>query len=117
MLAVWLPWRLTFLQEASTSQRFIDEDADLDLFALRAMANVPMAQLARVSRDPVAAWREGDPDTIRKLASLELERVGLRLPPRDVAAVPASARLAAVAAASGSTPTRVEDDDAIDWDD
>lgn len=86
MVALWLPRRVTFVQEASFSQRFIDDEADLDLFALRAMAHVPMKQLAGVSGDPVAAWRDGDSEVIARLAELELERIGLKLPRRNVVA-------------------------------
>ena len=41
----------------------------------------PVHLLARVSDDPVGAWRAGDRDTIRRLALLELREVGLRPPP------------------------------------
>ena len=64
----------------SAGQRFIDESADLDLFALRAMANQPMHKLARVSPDPVRDWRSGDPDVVRALALLELRDGGLTPP-------------------------------------
>jgi hypothetical protein len=79
--AVWLPGRIRFARRASAARRFIDADADLALFALRAMANQPMHRLAKVSDDPVAAWRAGDPAVVRALASLELRDAGLRPPP------------------------------------
>jgi hypothetical protein len=81
VVLVYLPLRWRFVREASAGQRFIDSTADLDLFALRAMANQPMHRLARVSEDPVRAWREGDPDVVRALAVLELADVGLAPPP------------------------------------
>ena len=56
----FVPRRLRFVREATAAQRFIDADADLDLFALRAMTHQPMHVLARVSDDPVAALRDGD---------------------------------------------------------
>ena len=77
----WAISRARFVRRASAAQRFIDADDDLDLFALRAMANQPMAALARVSDDPTGAWRRGDRETIRALALLELRDSGLR-PPR-----------------------------------
>lgn len=77
----WAVARVRFVRRASAAQRFIDADDDLDLFALRAMANQPMAALARVSSDPSGAWRRGDRETIRALALLELRASGLR-PPR-----------------------------------
>ena len=78
---VWLLLRVRFVRRASAAQRFIDADPDLDLFALRAMANQPMPRLARVSDDPAGAWRRGDRDVIRALALLELKEAGLRPPP------------------------------------
>lgn len=83
IIAIW--WALArgrFVRRASAAQRFIDADDDLDLFALRAMANQPMAALAKVSSDPSGAWRRGERDTIRALALLELKDSGLR-PPRS----------------------------------
>jgi hypothetical protein len=44
------------------------------------MANQPLHRLARISDDPVAAWRAGHPDVVRALATLELEDAGLRVP-------------------------------------
>lgn len=78
----WAVARGRFVRRASAAQRFIDADDDLDLFALRAMANQPMAALAKVSADPSGAWRRGDRDTIRALALLELRDSGLA-PPRS----------------------------------
>jgi hypothetical protein len=60
---------------------FLDSSADLDLFALRAMASQPMHVLAAISPDPVAAWRSGDRAVITRLAEVELHRSGLNLPP------------------------------------
>lgn len=81
VLLAWLPARLRFARRAGAAQRFVDDGADLDLFALRAMANQPMHVLAKVSDDPVGAWRRGDPAVVRALAVLELRSVGLRPPP------------------------------------
>ena len=81
VLAFYLPRRWRFAREASAGQRFVDADADLELFALRAMTHQPMHRLAAISDDPVRAWRIGDPDVVRRLAVLELDDVGLRPPP------------------------------------
>ena len=81
VLLIWLPARVRFARRAGAAQRFIDADADLDLFALRAIASQPMHLLARISDDPAGAWRRGDPDVVRQLAVLELRSVGLRPPP------------------------------------
>lgn len=77
---VWLLLRGRFVRRASAAQRFIDAAADLDLFALRAMALQPMRKIAAVSDDPTGAWRRGDPAVIRALALLELKDSGLRPP-------------------------------------
>jgi hypothetical protein len=77
---VWGFLRGRFVRRATAAQRFIDAAADLDLFALRAMALQPMHRLAEVSDDPSGAWRRGDAATIRQLALLELRDTGLRPP-------------------------------------
>lgn len=79
---LWLWLRARFVRRATTAQRFIDSTDDLDLFALRALANQPMTVLARISPDPAGAWRRQEPDVVRALASLELRDEGLRLPRR-----------------------------------
>jgi hypothetical protein len=81
VVLVYLPMRWRFAREASAGQRFIDANADLDLFALRAMSHQPMHRLAKVSDDPVRAWRDGDPTVVRALALLELKDAGLAPPP------------------------------------
>lgn len=78
--AVWLVVRLRWIRQASAAQRFIDSRADLDLFALRALAHQPMTTLARISPDPAGAWRRGDPDVITALAGVELAGTGLSMP-------------------------------------
>lgn len=79
-LLIWLPRRIRFSRRATAARKFIDNAADLDLFALRAMANQPMHRLAKISDDPVTAWREGDSAVIARLADLELRSTGLRAP-------------------------------------
>jgi hypothetical protein len=83
VVVVGLAWGLMrgrFVRRASAAQRFIDAAADLDLFALRAMARQPMRKLAAISEDPSGAWRRGDEATIRALALLELRDSGLHPP-------------------------------------
>lgn len=77
---LWGLLRGRFVRRATAAQRFIDAAADLDLFALRAMARQPMSRLAAISDDPAGAWRRGDEPTIRALALLELRDSGLRPP-------------------------------------
>ncbi|HYN29296.1 MAG TPA: hypothetical protein VES95_05430 [Dermatophilaceae bacterium] len=77
----WLVVRVRFAVRAGAAQRFVDGAPDLDLFALRSLSNQPMPRLAAISDDPAGAWRRGEPDTIRRLAVLELRDCGLRPPP------------------------------------
>ncbi|MGH8940307.1 MAG: hypothetical protein ACRDV2_13310, partial [Actinomycetes bacterium] len=74
--AIHLPIRWRFAREATAGAKFIDAQEDLDLFALRALANQPMRVLARISDDPAGAWRARDIEVVRKLAVLELADVG-----------------------------------------
>ena len=76
----YLPGRVAFVRRATAGRRFLDSGADLDLFALRAMAHQPLHVLARVDDDPAGAWRRGDPAVVDALARLELRSVGLRPP-------------------------------------
>ena len=80
VLLIWLPARIRFFLRARAARRFLDAQADLDLFALRAMVAQPMHVIARISDDPVAAWRRGDRDVIRALAAIELRQSGLNPP-------------------------------------
>jgi hypothetical protein len=77
-LLLYLPPRVRFVRRAAAGQALVDSAADLDLFALRALAHQPFTRLAAISDDPAAAWRRQDPETVRRLAALELAAVGLR---------------------------------------
>lgn len=78
VMAFYVPGRLRFIREATAGLTFIDSADDLDLFALRALANQPMRVLAKVSGDPAGDWRRRDPAVVRRLAELELKDVGLK---------------------------------------
>ncbi len=80
LVALWLPPRFRFVRDSAAAKRFIDGQPDLDLLALRALANRPFHQLARISGDPLAAWRAGDRDVIDRLAELELRRIARQRP-------------------------------------
>lgn len=73
---LYVPFRVRFIRRATAARRFAG--ADPQLLALRALANQPLRSLTRVSDDPVAAWRAGDPAAVRKLADLELRSLGLK---------------------------------------
>lgn len=60
--------------------RLARDPEDLDLLALRALTGRPSRALAAVGPGAAAAWRRGDPDTIRRLAALALREAGLRDP-------------------------------------
>lgn len=83
----YVPGRVRFVREATAAQRYVDGPADLELFALRAIAHQPLSVLGRVTDDPVGAWRRGDAAVVERLARLELAQHGLRPPaPRRTSA-------------------------------
>jgi hypothetical protein len=79
LLLTWLPRRVTWVREAGAASRLRLDGADLELFAIRAVANRPLRQLHRVSPDPAGDLRAGE---FQALADLELRALGLRAPPR-----------------------------------
>ena len=76
--AFFVPVRWRFVREATAGQKFMDAEADLQLFALRAMSHQPMHQLARVSEDPVGAFQRGDRDAVHALEKQDMRSVGLK---------------------------------------
>lgn len=82
LLAFYLPPRVRFIRRATAGQRFLDSGADLDLFALRALANQPLHVLARIDDDPAGAWRRRETAVVGRLADIELRAAGLRVPAR-----------------------------------
>ena len=75
LLLVWLPRRVAWAREAGAASRLRLAGDDLELFALRAVANRPLRQLHRVTPDPAGDLRAGDYEA---LADLELRALGLR---------------------------------------
>ena len=55
LLLAWLPRRVAWAREAGAASRLRLAGADLELFALRAVANRPLRQLHRVTPDPAGA--------------------------------------------------------------
>lgn len=86
LAAIYLPLRWRFVRTATAGRRFVDSQHDLDLFALRALANQPLHVLARISDDPAGAWRAQDGAVVEKLAMLELRESGLKPRSRPSAA-------------------------------
>ena len=79
LLLVWLPRRVTWIREAGAASRLRLDGADLELFALRAVANRSLRELYRVTPDPAGDLRTGE---FEALADLELRALGLRAAPR-----------------------------------
>jgi hypothetical protein len=79
LLLVWLPRRVSWMREAGAASRLRLDGADLELFAIRAVANRSLRELHRVTPDPAGDLRAGEFDA---LADLELRALGLRAPPR-----------------------------------
>lgn len=81
VLLVVLGWGLARLLWARRAAALAPERADpgaVELLALRALVRQHPRRLRTVSPDPLAAFRSGDPDALRRLADLELAEVGLR---------------------------------------
>jgi hypothetical protein len=78
LLLAWLPGRVAWAREAGAASRLRLSGADLELFAIRAVANRSLRQLHRVSADPAGDLRAGE---FEALADLELRSLGLRAPP------------------------------------
>jgi len=79
LLLVWLPRRVAWAREAGAASRLRLDGADLELFAIRAVANRSLRELHRVTPDPAGALRAGE---YQPLADLELRALGLRPQPR-----------------------------------
>jgi hypothetical protein len=80
LLLAWLPRRVTWVREAGAASRLRLDGADLELFAIRAVANRSLRELHRVTPDPAGALRAGE---FAALADLELRALGLRAGPRQ----------------------------------
>ena len=78
VLLTWLPLRVHYARTAGAAAA--TRERDLELLALRALTRSPVHRLRAVSEAPADAWRRGDPEVIRRLASVELRRLGLRAP-------------------------------------
>ena len=84
VLLRYVPERLRWIREASAAHHLRIDAADLELFALRAVANRPLAELRRATGDPAGALAAGD---FEPLAAIELAHLGLRPPPGAVSRV------------------------------
>jgi hypothetical protein len=82
LLLRWLPWRVGWAREATAAARLSSAQPDLELLAARALATAALPRLAGLPAGIGGAWRRGEPEAVRMLAALELQRLGLRLPDR-----------------------------------
>ncbi len=80
VLARWLPGRWRYAREAGAGAQLLAGGPHLELFAWRALAQAPLSRLTALGPDPAGALRDGDPEMVRRLAALELERWGLAVP-------------------------------------
>lgn len=75
VLSIWLPLRVRYARTATAAAAA--RARGLDQLALRALV---LRRIPGDGVDPAAAWREGDPDAVAELASIELRAAGLRGP-------------------------------------
>lgn len=81
VLVRYLPERLRWIRVASAADKLRTTSADLDLFAIRALANRPLWELARLGPDPAGAYLRQEPGVTAALAELELSALGLTAEP------------------------------------
>jgi hypothetical protein len=87
LVGLWLPSRLRYARAAGDAAALRTQPGGTDLLALRALTELPSAELRRVTEAPAAAWRQADPDVLDRLAALTLHRLGLH-PTAPVTPVP-----------------------------
>ena len=66
------------MRRAASLGREVSDPESQQLLALRALVRQHPRRLQEIHPDPVAAFRSGDPELLRRLADLELAQVGLR---------------------------------------
>ena len=77
ILLIWLLPRLKFASRSRELRAMSTDPAMLDLLALRALMTAPVRAVAAQHPDAAGAWRRGDPELVRRLAALELQRGGV----------------------------------------
>lgn len=80
IVAVWLLTRGRFVRRAGNAKALVRAGVGIDLLALRALTNQKITTIVKIDSDAMGAWRRGDQAVMRKLAGLELESAGIRLP-------------------------------------
>jgi hypothetical protein len=79
LVLVWLLPRLRFATRATRTRALVRAGLDVELLALRALANQKIGTITKVDPDALGAWRRRDPEVMRRLAGLELKSVGIRV--------------------------------------
>ena len=79
ILVIWLVPRLRRASRAGELSKLVRSGAPLDLIALRGLMTLPIDVVAAQHPDPAGAWRRGDPEVVRRLAELQLQRFGVAL--------------------------------------
>ena len=79
ILLIWVLPRLKFASRSRELRAMSTDPAMLDLLALRALMTAPVRAVAAQHPDAAGAWRRGDPELVRRLAALELQRGGVTL--------------------------------------
>lgn len=78
VLLLWALARLSWVRRAASLGKEVADPESQELLALRALVRQHPRRLQNLFADPVAAFRSGDPESLRALADLELADVGLR---------------------------------------
>jgi hypothetical protein len=79
IMFVWALTRGRFIRRAGRAKALVRAGVGIDLLALRALTNQPIATIAKLDVDAMGAWRRGDEIVMRRLAGLELESSGIRM--------------------------------------
>ncbi|WP_146901713.1 hypothetical protein [Cellulomonas aerilata] len=84
VVGAWALHRWRGARRAAVARRLLARPDGVDLLALRALAAAPLDQLAALGPDVAGAWRRGDPDVTRGLATVALAELGVApvSPPR-----------------------------------
>jgi hypothetical protein len=77
-LALWIPFRLSWMRAATAAVRVRKRPGGAELLALRALASAPLRRIMDIDEDVVTGWRTGNAECTDALARLELRRLGLR---------------------------------------
>jgi hypothetical protein len=82
VVLLWLTLRLRFALRAGACATAVRMPGGDSLLALRALANRSPRRLVAFGPGLVQAWREDDPEVVRRLADLELRLAGVARPRR-----------------------------------